>query len=36
LQPDGSSMPNANLLRGMLEKFDIHLDELGHSTGVFI
>lgn len=36
LQPNGSSMPNANLLRGMLEKFDIHLDELGHSTGVFI
>ena len=35
VQPNGSSMPNSNLLRGMLEKFDIHLDELGHSTGVY-
>jgi len=33
---NGNSTPNTNLLLGILNRFDIHLDSLGHSTGLLI
>jgi hypothetical protein len=32
---DGNSMPNTNLLLGVLSKFGIEKDSLGHSTGFY-